>query len=255
MTIKYSSPYTFPLGRVGGQSVGWHLCGRNIKISAATELVYEENANFLQMVQPNTSCYIISTKSTLDGTEGVVLTYINGLNRKCIQRASLVDTEGTVGLTDLDSFKYIESLTSPTTCSGEIYARPSASSAVAPVTYVPAFEHGATVFQRFTGDLMSYINQWSVRLDTELINTEPVTLTLRWYPNQDNCNCYDGPYVVIDSVQLYQSTFIMPEYSREFHPTFPLAPGGWFGVFAETDAADAFISLYIQGYDIYATNS
>lgn len=253
MTIKYSSPYTFPLGRVGGQSVGWHLCGRNIKVSAATDLVYEEGAKFLQMVQPSTTCIITSSHLTLEGTEDIILTYVDGAGRKRIQQDTL--TAGTVTLTDAATFKYLESLTSPSPCSGEIYALPSALTTVYPSMYVPAFEHGATVFQRFTGDLMSYINQWSVRLDTELINTEPVTLTLRWYPNQDNCNCYDGPYVVIDSVQLYQSTFILPEYSREFHPTFPLAPGGWFGVFAETDAADAFISLYIQGYDIYATNS
>lgn len=254
VSTLYCPPYTYPLGRQAGTSIGWNLYGKDLRITPITELL-SQDPYFMQMVQPSTTCTLISNNASpaSEGVEEIIITYITGQGVKKIQSGTLLADAGTVTLTDADSFKYIESIRSVTTCSGAVQVRPGGAT-IEPVTYLPAFDHGAITFHRFPGTLTSYLTRWSARLEVSLVASEPVYIELRWYQNQDDCNCYDGPYEIIDSAYLFHSgaaaTYVSAEYNREFHPTQMLAPGGWFGVFGETATIDAFASVNIQGYDI-----
>lgn len=255
MPRSYCPPYSFPIGRQAGTGMGWSLYGKSLVVNPNTDLL-SEDPSFNQMVQPSTTLQCVSSNLTIpttEGTEEIIITYIDGLGRKCIKTGTFLPATTILSLTDENSFKFIESVTSVTTCSSEILVRPSDATTEA-VIVLPAFKHGAVTFHRFPGSLSSYITGWSVRLEVSAVASEPVWVELRWYQNQEDCNCHDGPYEIIDSTYLLHSgaaaTYVSAEYRKDFHPTIMLGPGGWFGVFGETDATEAYISLSVQGYDV-----
>ncbi len=76
-------------------------------------------------------------------------------------------------------------------------------------------------------------------------------LALRFYHDYNDCLHEDAPHYVLDSTVLRLESGSSVRYHRQFHPTMPLPPYGYFAAFANSQNVDAYISMYMQGYDVF----
>lgn len=246
MQVNHQFPYLFPLGRQVGQSGGWHIGSPFLTINPQVELICKD-PEFIQIVQPATTVTLTSQKGRSETTERVILNYINDEGVKQQQIGTLATGTGAVVLTDEKKFKYVESMMAFDTVSGDIILEASGSQVYA----LDAFARGSVIFHRFTGNMTTYITQWWCELLTASLSTETVEIELRFYHDYNDCLHEDAPYYVLDSTVLRLEAGSSVRYHRQFHPTMPLPPYGYFAAFANSQNVDAYISMYMQGYDVF----